>query len=305
MKIIKRVPLPIAGVMLGFAALGNLLQSYSEGIRIVCGMIAAALGVLLLLKLILYPKMIAEDMKNPIMASVSATFPMALMILSTYCKPYIGKTAVLIWYSAIVLHIILIFYFTKKFILKFNIKQVFASYFIVYVGIAVAAITAPAYEKTNIGTITFWFGFVCLLILLILIGYRYIKYKEIPGPAQPLFCIFTAPTSLCLAGYIQSVSPKSFGMICFMAILSSLLYFIVLIRLPKYLKMPFAPSYAAFTFPFVISAIALKQTSAYFANIGNPIEWLSYVVLVETIVAVVLVVYTLIRFAMHICRVEQ
>ena len=77
MNIIKKVPVPLCGVMLGFAALGNLLQSYGEGIRLVCGIVAAFLLILVLLKLIMFPKMIKEDMQNPIMASVSGTFPMA------------------------------------------------------------------------------------------------------------------------------------------------------------------------------------------------------------------------------------
>ena len=33
-NVIKRVPVPLCGVMLGMAALGNLLQSYSEGIPV-------------------------------------------------------------------------------------------------------------------------------------------------------------------------------------------------------------------------------------------------------------------------------
>ena len=84
---IKKVPVPLCGVMLGFAALGNLLQSYGEGIRSVCGIVAAFLLVLILLKLIMFPQMIKEDMQNPIRASVAGTFPMALMLLSTYIKP--------------------------------------------------------------------------------------------------------------------------------------------------------------------------------------------------------------------------
>ena len=91
--VIKKVPIPLCGVMLGAAALGNLLQSYSEGIRYVCGIFAAFLLILVLLKLIMFPGAVKEDMGNPIMASVSGTFPMALMILSTYVKPFIGKAA--------------------------------------------------------------------------------------------------------------------------------------------------------------------------------------------------------------------
>ena len=259
---IKKVPVPLCGVMLGLAALGNLLQSYSEEIRYVCGIFAAFLLVLVLLKLIMFPQMIKEDMKNPIMASVAGTFPMALMLLSTYVKPFIGKGAYYIWIFAIVLHVILIVYFTVKFIVKLQIPKVFASYFIVYVGIVVASVTAPAYEKTSIGTAAFWFGFVTLILLLILVTYRYVKFKEVPDPAKPLICIYAAPTSLCIAGYIQSVTPKSYGFILAMLVVATVIYIFALVKAAGYLKMSFYPSYAAFTFPFVISAIASKQTMA-------------------------------------------
>ena len=130
-NVIKKVPIPLCGVMLGTAALGNLLQSYSEGIRYVCGVFAAFLLVLVLLKLIMFPGAVKEDMNNPIMASVSGTFPMALMILSTYVKPFIGLAAYYIWLFAIALHVVLIIYFTIKFIAKLAMPKVFASYYIV------------------------------------------------------------------------------------------------------------------------------------------------------------------------------
>ena len=293
---IKKVPVPLCGVMLGFAALGNLLQSYGEGIRSVCGIVAAFLLILIFAKLLLFPQMIKEDMKNPIMASVAGTFPMALMLLSTYVKPYIGAAAMYIWFFAIALHIVLIVYFTVKFVLKLQLPKVFASYYIVYVGIAVAAVTAPAYEQLGIGTAAFWFGFVTLIILLVLVTIRYVKCPEVPEPAQPLICIYAAPTSLCIAGYVQSVTPKSRGFLLAMLAVATVIYIFALVKAIGYLKLKFYPSYAAFTFPFVISAIATKQTMACLANMGQPIPALKYLVLIETIIAVVLVVYTFIRF---------
>lgn len=295
-KIIQKVPIPLCGVMLGFAALGNLLQSYGEGIRYACGIIAALLLVLILLKLVLFPNMIKEDLQNPIMVSVSATFPMALMLLSTYVKPWIGAIAKYIWLFAIVLHLILIIYFTIKFIVKLQMPKVFASYFIVYVGIVVAAVTAPAFEALSIGTAAFWFGFATLLLLLVLVTIRYIKFKQIPEPAQPLICIYAAPTSLCVAGYVQSVTPKSKGFLLTLLVLASILYVFALIKAIGYLKLKFYPSFAAFTFPFVISAIATKQTMACLANMKQPMPFLQYVVLIETIIAVIFVVYTFIRY---------
>lgn len=294
--VIKKVPIPLCGVMLGVAALGNLLQSYSEGVRYVCGIVAALLLILVLLKLIMFFPAVKEDMKNPIMASVSGTFSMALMLLSVYAKPFIGTAAYYIWLFAIALHVVLIIYFTIQFIFKLQMPKVFASYYIVYVGIAVASITAPAYEKLGIGAAAFWFGFVALIVLFILVTIRYVKYQEIPNPAKPLICIYAAPTSLCIAGYVQSVTPKSYGMLMGMFVAATILYLFALVKAIGYLKLPFFPSYASFTFPFVISAIASKQTMACLANMGSPMPALQYVVLIETIIAVVFVVYTLIRF---------
>ncbi|WP_291650722.1 TDT family transporter [Clostridium sp.] len=297
---IKKIPLPISGVMLGFAALGNLIQSYSESVRLICGIISLILGLLLVCKIVLYPSMIKEDMKNPIMAGVSATFPMAIMLLSTYIKPFIGEKAISIWYLGLLLHLTLIVYFSINFILKFNIKKVFTTYFIVYVGLAVASVSAPAFEKTNIGALAFWFAFTLCMILLVVVTYRYTKYKEIPDQAKPLFCIYSAPVNLCLAGYIQSIQTKSLLIITFLIILSFITYIIVLFKLPKYLKMPFFPSYSAFTFPFVISGIATKMTIAYLAKVGYTMEFLKYIVLLQTIIATLLVFYTLVRFILFL-----
>ena len=294
--VIRRVPIPLCGVMLGTAALGNLLQSYSEGIRYICGVIAGLLLLMVLMKLFLFPEAVKNDLKNPVLASVSGTFSMSLMLLSVYAKPWLGAVAYDIWLFAIGLHILLIFYFTVKFIIKLHMTDVFASYYIVYVGIAVAAVTAPSYGKLALGTAAFGFGFVSLIVLFVVITLRYIKLREIPEPSKPLICIYTAPVNLCIVGYLQSVTPKNYEFLLRMLGAASVLYLFALVKAVEYLRLPFYPSYASFTFPFVISAIAVKQTTAYFMNMGRPIPALRYVVMLETIIATVFVVYTLLRF---------
>lgn len=286
----------MAGLSLGFAALGNLLQSYSESIRLVCGSISAILAILFLCKCIFHFDMVKEDMKNPVMASVSGTFSMAVILLSAYAKPFIGSGAVCIWYFGIALHVFLIVYFTARFLYKLNMKAVFASYYIVYVGIVTASVTAPAFGQTKLGMVIFWFGLISCLILLVLVTVRYVKHREIAEPARPLFCIYTAPVSLCLAGYLQSAEAKSVTMVLLLMVLACVLYVAVLIRLPRFLVLPFYPSYAAFTFPVVISAIAMKMSTAFLGKMGYAVGFLPAVVLVETVIAVCLVVYVFIRY---------
>jgi len=304
-KMIKRIPLPIAGVILAMAATGNLIQTYSPELRLVFGAISAIIGILLIIKFIMYPKLLSEDLKNPVVASVAPTFSMAVILLAAYVKPYANTVGLTIWFIGFILHCALILLFTFRFILKFDIKKMFPSLFIVYVGLVVASITAPAFSMNTLGQAVFWFGFICYLILLAVVSYRVIKVKEIPEPAQPLIIIFAAPASLCLAGYLSSFDSKSIAIVYFLAILSIAMYVFALTQLPRLLKLKFYPSYSAFTFPMVISAIAMKMTDGFLTKSGNGIAFLKYIVIAQTAIAVVMVLYVLIRYILMLVNTKQ
>lgn len=84
MNIIEKLPIPISGLILAILSLGNLLQVYNPNFKLVCGVVGFILIFMLVLKLILYPNEVRNDLSNPIILSNSGTFSMALMILSTY-----------------------------------------------------------------------------------------------------------------------------------------------------------------------------------------------------------------------------
>ena len=92
----------------------------------------------------------------------------------------------------------------------------------------------------------------------------------------------------------------STGLVSTLAALVTALYILVLIRLPKYLSGSFFPSWAAFTFPFVITSISLKMTAAFLAKADFGAGWQGTIVLILTIIAAGLVVYTLVRFIMFV-----
>lgn len=301
--LLKKTPLPFCGVALGLAALGNLLSTYSFGpvVKNICGAISALILILLFIKFATNFKAFLEEIKNPIMGSIIGTYCMALMILGGYKWPTaeVGKV---IWFIGLILHVILIIYFTKEFVLKFGIKKVFTSWYIVYVGIVAMNINCADFGMQSLGKIVFWFGFAATLVLLALVTYRYLIIKDFAPPAIPLFCIYTAPVSLCLAGYMNTFTPPEPSLIYFMLILSLLIYLIVLVNLPRFLMMPFYPSYAAFTFPFVISAVACKLTTAKFLGSANPqLAGITKTIFaVQTWIAAILVAYALVRYIMFI-----
>lgn len=295
---IKNIPIPTAGVMLGLAALGNLLAPYSIIVKIICGILSALLGALLFAKIIKYPKLVHADLKgNPVLGSVFATFFMATMQLCTYVAPVLPVLSKAVWCLAVAAHIILIIWFSKNFVMNLEMKNVFPTYFIAYVGIVVGAVTSPVFNCIQLGIYIFYFGFAAYMLLLLLVTYRYIKMPPQEAAVKPLICIYTAPMSLNLAGYFAVIPEKSFLMITIMQICAQLLFFFILSLMPKLLRLPFYPSYAAFTFPFVITAIALKQSLAYYASMGVLLHDFFYCLYVfEAICATCIVVYVTIHY---------
>ncbi|KAB3530223.1 TDT family transporter [Alkaliphilus serpentinus] len=299
-KLIKKVPIPMAGLMLALASLGNLVLSYGSGYRNVFGLLSAILLILLVGKVLIDGGAVAEDMKNPAIASVAPTFSMGIMILSTYIKPFNATLAFTAWMIGLILHGLFIIYFTKAFLLRFEMKKVLTSYFVVYVGIVVGSVTAPAYNMQNLGQLIFWFGFISYLILLPVVIYRVLIIKGIPEPLLPTITIFAAPASLCLAGYISTFSVKSNLLITFMMVLAMVMTLSVLLYLPRLLKLKFYPSYSAFTFPLVISGIATKLANGYLVKSGNTIDMLKYIVRFQEALSIAIVLYVLIRYIMFL-----
>ncbi len=298
MNILKKLPLPISGLMLGLAALGNLVGPYSSLLRTIFGSVSALIGVLLILKMILFRDSLAKAFENPVVGSVMAAFPMGLMLLSVYIKP-LTNFAFILWCFAIILHILFIAVFTKKYILKFDIKKVFPSYFVMYVGIICGSVTSPAYQMQNVGQILFWFGFISYLLLLPIMTYRVIVIKNMPKPSLPTKIIFSAPASLCLVGYMNAFTDKNPIIIYLLSALSITMLVYALIQLPKLLKLPFMPSYSAFTFPLVISGIAVTIMSKYFNN-----EILRIFSISMVFISSALVIYVLIRYTLNLFKHE-
>ena len=269
-------------------------------------------------KYLTMPEAFVTDMKNPVTASVSGTYTMTLMLLAGYIKPILPAFAMILWYVAIILHFVLIVYFTLNFILKIKIPddlmKVFASYFIVYVGIVVASVTAPAFNNIALGQICFLIGFILYAPLFFYVSFRYIKLGNKKIEAKALACIYAAPASLCVAGYISSFEQKNISFLTELYLFSLLIYLLGLfvvadlfVSFANNKEFKFYPSIAGITFPFVISAIAAKQFNAVLTkmDIQNGIRpILPLIVKIELIIAIAGVAFAAICFAKHVFSKE-
>lgn len=259
---IKRIPLALSGLMLSCFALANLLRPTHAYLHTGLSRLGMVLCLLITLKIIFNAQGVLEDLKHPVISSVLPTYTMALMLLAVYLKPHMGQGSLYLWYGAIGLHVLLMVNYSLRQLLAPKLGKIFPSIFVVFVGIAVASVSAPAFNQP-LGQAAFYFALIAYGITLPLVVTRLIRLKEMPGPAQPTLAIMAAPSSLLLAGYLSAfTSPHTYAVYILLSF-SLVMYFFVLTKMPKLLSLSFTPGFAAYTFPMVISAVAIKKASVF------------------------------------------
>lgn len=293
---LKKFPVPVCGLALGLASLGNLLAPFGTAVRYACGAAALLIALFFTMSALTDFSSVRKDLENPVAFSVLPTYTMALMLLSAYAKPFIGAAAVAVWFAAVTLQLAIMAVFVKNFVLRFKIGQVFPSWFVMFVGIVVASVTSLVMGQKELGRILFFAGFLSYMALLPVVLYRVLKIGAIPDPARPTIAIFCAPASLCFVGYLSAFDEKNAVFALFIAALSLAFWLAVVASMPGLLKLPFFPSYSAFTFPLVISATAFSAAGSYFGGAAGKLFGLLSPL--ATMLAAAAVLYVLVRYVM-------
>lgn len=297
---IKNMPVAISGTLLATLSLGNLLNN--TFIKAITFLIGIMIIITLLLKTIFYTKQIKDELDNPIVLSTAGTFTMALMVLSTYLQYFNYKLALAVWITAVIGHLILILRYTQKyFIQNFNIENYYGSLWIVYIGYTMGAISGGMLNFKEISWIFSVFGFIIMIPTILLVSYRYMKYPVKIDANKPLICIYTAIFNILNVGYLNSFTQINVEFTTLIYIIACCFYVFSLYKMIKYIQLPFYPSYSAFTFPFVISAMA----SSKLLNIYPESTLLTIISITETIIAVILVTYVLYEYLTNIVLKKQ
>ena len=290
MNIIKNLPTPIAGLALGSAALGNLLQPYSSSLQLLFNLLSLIIIVLLTIKFVLGFDKLKKEMENPVVATVMATYPMSIMLLASFSKKYIGLLSMPVWIIGIFLDFCVVCYAIYNFIIKErHISKIYPTWFITFVGPAVVTVTAINYNLETLGLIYFYFSYINYLILLPFVLYRVYKYKHYKDGDYPTITVFSAPGGLLLASYMIGITQKSNIILAILIPLTILLFIFVLIQLPYLLKRKFYPSFSAFTFPLVICAISFQKTGVYYQLAEFSI--LNILIHLSELLAIIIVIY--------------
>ena len=227
-------------------------------------------------KIILYPSVAKGEYKNTVPASLYAGITMVTMILCSYYKDWAPGPARIILIAAVCIHAvhILVFLFNNVF-RGVKLDTFVPSWFVTFNGIMVSTVVGAAMLPPFMAKAVLVWG-LCIYTITI----PFMVWRLATREVKPAFChtqaIVLAPCSLCLASYLNLAQEPSMALvgILFFCVLASLAF--IIIKLPVFFAVPFAPGFAGLTFPMAIGIVASNKAAAFFTGAGQ--ETLGYVV---------------------------
>ena len=290
----KKLPLAFAGCLLGLAGAGNLIVDILPELSHVFSLLGLGLWIIFLFYHLINWQETEREFRKPPVLSGMATFPMAGMILSTYVLrllPSIPYLAHFLWWFSFLLDVGLITYFSEQ--LLTSKEKIFATptWTVLYVGIAVAALTYPVVGIIEIAYATILFGFLLTFYLYPRI-YQDLKEKPLPTTLLGQEGIYCAPFSLLLASLVRVWGQQlpTWGLMI-MIITSQAFFLFVLSRLPYVLKHGFQPAFSALTFPTIVTATSLKMAQGILQY-----SLLNVFVKIETLISLTILIFVLFSY---------
>jgi exfoliative toxin A/B len=305
-QFLTKIPVPICGLSLGLASLDRFLWYNHSDIYAfnVFALFSFIIAILFTLRIIADRKGVIKDIENPAVFAVLPTYTMTLFLLTAFVKDHVGGMAgdvsLCIWLGAVIASYALMVLFVKRFFFGFSIEKVFPGWIVIFVGYVVASVTSPSFGMEDIGKILFWSGLIGYISLTPLLAYRTVIVRGIPEPLVPQTAIFTAPVNLCIVGCLTVYADPPQVLVYILTFLGVVTYAAVICYLPTMLNRKFYPSFAALTFPLVISAVSFFMLGGHYGISSNDV----FIVLssAAAVIAAAVVVYVLILYTIFLFR---
>jgi len=223
--------------------------------------VSGALFVLLAfiygLKAVRYPAAIKAEWHHPVKISFFPAVSISLLLLAIIALPIWEGAAALLWWAGMVLHGALTLAVMSSWIgtRAFQHGHLTPAWFIPAVGNVLVPIAGMQLGHADISWLFFSAGLVFWVVLLTLVMNRLVFHDPLPGRLQPTLVILIAPPAVAFLSWVNMVD----GVDAFARVLLNIGYVftaVVLTQLPRILKLDFALSFWALSFPFAAITIA-------------------------------------------------
>lgn len=233
----------------------------------------AAIGALYIAKAIRHPQAVAAEWHHPVKLAFFPTITISLLLMATAIHGYRPTLAEPLWLVGTLgqggLTVMVISGWISH--RAFEVGHLTPAWFIPAVGNVIVPLAGAPLGWEETSWLFFSAGLIFWLILLVLVFNRLIFHAPIPGRLFPTLVILIAPPAVAFVGYLRLTGG---GIDAFAHILIDTAYVfavLVAVQLPKLMKLPFALSWWALSFPLAalsVASFAYGRAAESAAHIG-------------------------------------
>ncbi len=312
---LEHLPVTLFAVLMGLFGLALALHaavaSYFWAARLALGTTwvgvaaFALIAALYVAKAVRHPQAVAAEWNHPVKLAFFPTISISLLLMATALSGPYPAIAEPLWVLGMAGQGVLTLAVISGWIShrSFQVGHLTPAWFIPAVGNVIVPVAGVGFGWVEVSWLFFSAGMIFWLVLLTLVFNRLIFHDPIPGRLFPTMVILIAPPAVAFVSYARLTGGVDPGAKMLMN-LAYVFAALVVVQVPKLLKLPFALSWWALSFPLAALSIA---SFTYGRAIASPVHEVIGLLVLGALTAVVggLGARTLLAAARgEICRPE-
>ncbi|GKT12253.1 MAG: tellurite resistance protein [Thiomicrorhabdus sp.] len=271
---LAQFPISLFGAIMGFSGLTlgfteaseifGITPLFHQGLTVLTTVFFCLISIVYLMKLIKYPCAVWQEFNDPVALHFFPTFSVSLVLLSLLYQEIAPQIASILWHTGAAIQFALLLYIMNSWIHneKWHITHMNPAWFIPVVGNILIPLGAPTFSSIELGWFFFSIGLIFWLILNSIVMYRLFFHPPLLKILEPTLFILIAPPAIGFASYMALTDLQILDNIArVLYYIALFLTILLLTQFRRFIKIPFALSWWAYTFP--LGAITVASFMMY------------------------------------------
>lgn len=232
-----------------------------QALFVLTGVVFALITFFYVLKSVLHRDEVVAEWHHPVRLSFFPTISVSLLLLASAAMAVSPVAALVLWGFGTALQGVLTLAVVSNWIgtRSFQHGHLNPAWFIPAVGNVIVPVAGAPLGFVELSWLFFSAGLMFWVVLLTLVFNRLVFHDPLPVRLQPTLVIMIAPPAVAFIAWVRLGLGQGEGVDAFGHILISLAYVfaaLMAVQLPRILRLPFAMSFWALSFPIAALTIA-------------------------------------------------
>ena len=264
--ICAHLPLPLFAAVMGISGLGLVWHAVEEawslpalvsgGATALAAVVFVVLLALYACKWVRYPARVMNELKHPVRINFLPAVSINLILLGLLSEPWIGPWASWLWQAGAALQLVLtVIIVNVWFEAERPTSSINPAWFIPAVGNVLVPLAAMPAGHELVAWFFMSIGLFFWIILGTMVFYRLVTKPPLEPAMQPTLVVMLAPPSVAFLAWIN-ISGELNGLGYFFYFIALLTFLVLLPQVARFARLPFFPSWWAYTFPLAAFTVA-------------------------------------------------